>query len=136
MDIAKLPFNKVLGIKADGRQIVLVPHMQHLNHVETVHAVVIFGVAEAASGLCLLDRFPEFTQSFVAVLRNATTKYRRPAIADSELRGTGTLNDDTAVEFLATLQSRGRAMVDIPVSVMQDGLEIFSGNFTWFAGRK
>jgi acyl-CoA thioesterase FadM len=104
--------------------------------VDTIHAAVIFSIAEAASGQCLLCRFPDLSQNYGAVLRNATAKYRRPAVVAQELRGIGTLGDEDAKSFFDTLQSRGRAMLDIPVSVMQGNLEVFAGTFTWFAAAK
>ena len=136
MDIANLPFNKVIGLTTERTHVVLSPQPQHLNHVDTIHAAVIFGIAEAAAGQCLLCRFPDLAESFVAVLRSATAKYRRPAVVAQELRGIGSLGDEDATAFLEKLQSRGRAMLDIPVAVTQGELEIFTGTFTWFAATK
>jgi acyl-coenzyme A thioesterase PaaI-like protein len=136
MDIANLPFNKVIGLKTEDTHVVLSPQPQHLNHVDTIHAAVIFGIAEAAAGQCLLCRFPDLAQDYGAVLRGATAKYRRPASVAQELRGIGVLDDNVAKSFFDTLQSRGRAILDIPVSVMQGDLEVFTGTFTWFAAAK
>lgn len=136
MDIADLPFNKVIGLRTDEDHILLVPHAQHLNHVKSIHAAVIFSVAEAAAGQCLLQRFPDLTHSFVTVLRSTETKYRRPAFVDSPLRGTGKLGDVEAAEFVRSLQTRGRAMVDVFAYVIQNDQETFSGTFTWFVASK
>jgi acyl-coenzyme A thioesterase PaaI-like protein len=54
MDISSLTFNQSIGIRADGMDIVLCPRREHLNHVGTLHAAVVYGVAEAAAGQCLL----------------------------------------------------------------------------------
>ncbi len=136
MDISSLPFNQSIGIKIDGKDIVLTPRREHLNHVGTVHAAVVYGVAEAAAGQCLLLRFPDLSESFVAVLRSSTVKYRHPASMEAEIRGTGFLSEAIATQFIDALQSRGRAMVDVGVSVRQNDREIFTGTFVWFAGRK
>ena len=136
MDIGGIPFNKALGITSDGATTVLSPSETHLNHVETIHATVLFGVAEAAAGQCLLTRFPDLVPSFVAVLRGATIKYRRPATGRSPIHGTGLLSDTDARAFMDTLQSRGRATIDITVSVSQNDTEVFTGVFTWFASRR
>ena len=73
MDVSALPFNRHLGLavcELDGEPtLVLQPGPQHCNHVGSVHATVIYGLAEAASGHCLLARFPDAADSFVAVLR-------------------------------------------------------------------
>ena len=136
MDVQNLPFNKALGLKADGVRICLSPDGQHLNHVGTIHATVIFGIAEAASGNLLLQRFPELEGSYVALLRESTTKFRRPADSSAELSAIGTLSDDEATQFLTTLESRGRATIEISVSVTQSDTEVFIGIFKWFAARK
>ncbi len=136
MEISSLPFNKSLGITTDGVSIFLSPRSEHLNHVGTVHAAVIFGIAEAATGQSLLNQFPDLANSFVALLRGSTVKYRRPASVNSAVCGTGTLSEADASQFIETLQSRGRATVDISVSVVQGDNEVFTGTFTWFAGRQ
>lgn len=136
MDVASLPFNKTLGITADGPRVVLTPKAEHLNHIDTIHAAVVYAVAEGASGHFLLQRFPEVAESFGAVLRGSTAKYRRPANLDSPLCGLGSLNEDDATSFLKTLHSRGRASIEVAVSVTQKDTEVFTGKFNWFAGRK
>jgi acyl-coenzyme A thioesterase PaaI-like protein len=137
MDVSALPFNRHLGLTVgdvDGTPtVVLQPGEHHLNHVNTVHATVIYGLAEAASGHCLLSRFPELVGSFVAVLRKSVAKYRRPASPDAPLHARGRLDGKSATSFQELLASRGRASVDIVVSVVQHDVELFTGTFTWFA---
>jgi len=103
MDVSALPFNKHLGLSvspSDGKPaVILRPCAHHLNHVGTVHATVIYGVAEAASGHCLLARFPSLADSFGAVLRSASAKYRRPASPDGDIHARGTLSEESAVKF-------------------------------------
>jgi acyl-coenzyme A thioesterase PaaI-like protein len=137
MDVSDLPFNKHLGLRvspSDGEPtVILQPCAHHLNHVGTVHATVIFGIAEAASGHCLQARFPSLADSYVAVLRSSSAKYRRPASPDGEIHARGTLSEELAVKLYERLTSRGRASVDIEVSVTQNGTELFTGTFGWFA---
>ena len=136
MDVAVLPFNLVLGIVVQDNAILLQPKPEHLNHVNTIHATVLYGIAEAAAGLCLLKRFPELSHSYVAVLRSAEVKYRRPGHPAAELCGIGTLPESLAVRFEDTLESRGRATLEFGVAVSQNGQELFTGSFNWFATRK
>ena len=135
MDVQSLPFNRSLGIKVDGDRIYLSPQERHLNHVGTVHATVIFGIAEAASGHILLRQFPSLSGTTVALLRASSTKFRQPADADTEIFGNGSINSDPD-NFLATLQSRGRATVEVAVSVTQGDKEVLTGVFKWFAARQ
>lgn len=136
MDVSSLPFNKTLGLTSEGGRVVLVPQPQHLNHLDTVHAAAVYSVAEAASGHFLLQRFSEVAESYVAVVRGSTAKYRRPANLGSPLFGLGTLPQSDAEEFLTSLNSRGKASVTVEVSVTQNEVEIFTGKFNWLAGRK
>jgi acyl-coenzyme A thioesterase PaaI-like protein len=140
MDVSRLPFNKHLGLRIDRSDgtptVILQPCSHHLNHVGTVHATVIYGIAEAASGASLLARFPNLVDSFVAVLRDSSVKYRRPAFPDGEICGRGDLSEDSAARCHERLSPRGRASVDIEVSVTQDGAELFTGTFGWFVSAR
>jgi len=140
MDVLTLPFNKHLGLsvsRSDGRPtVILQPRAHHLNHVQSVHATVIYGLAEAASGQCLLARFPSLVDSFVAVLRSASVKYRRPASPNVDMRAWGSFPEESAVKFYDKLMSRHRASIDIDVSVTQNDTELFTGTFGWFVAAK
>jgi hypothetical protein len=100
------------------------------------HATVIYGIAEAASGHCLLARFPGLVDSLVAVLRSSSAKYRRPASPDGEIRAWGDLSEAAAAKFYERLTSRGRASVDIEVTVTQGDTELFGGTFGWFVSAR
>ncbi len=137
MDVSALPFNRHLGLTIDDIDgvptVVLHPGKHHLNHVNTVHATAIYGLAEAASGHYLLSELPDLADEFVAVLRTSATKYRRPATADAPLHARATLDNESAASFLEMLGSRRRASVEIAVSVVQKDVEVFTGSFVWFA---
>ena len=140
MDVSTLPFNKHLGLRIgpsnDKPTVILRPCAEHLNHVNTVHAAVIYGIAEAASGHCLAVRFPGFVDSFVGLLRSSSAKYRHPAAADREIQAWGVLPEESAVKFYQRLTSRGRATVDVEVTVAQNDTELFTGTFRWFAAAR
>ncbi len=134
MQVTELPFNRSLGLKSDGAAICLEPQPQHLNHLETVHASVLFGLAEAASGHLLLRQFAEL-QNRLCVLRSSTVKYRRPAAANQMIRAVATLDEQQTLAFLERLDAKGRATIDVPVSVAQHDTQVLAGTFTWFAGQ-
>ena len=136
MDISTLPFNKAIGIIADGSGVRLVPTREHLNHLETVHATVLYGIAEAASGQFLIKRFPNLADSLFAVLRTSTVKYRRPASISSDISGKAHASDDNVAAFEAALQTRGRSTIEIDVSVTQGEIELFTGVFRWYAAHR
>ena len=136
MDISALPFNSAIGIVGDGSLVRIVPTPEHLNHLGTVHATVLYGIAEAASGQFLINRFPHLADSYVAVLRTSTAKYHRPASIGPDICGKARAPDDNVTRFDAALQTRGRSTIEIDVSVTQDEIQLFTGVFCWFAARR
>jgi len=48
LKITDLPFNRFIGIDKSGENISLTKHDRLLNHVGTLHASALYGLAEAA----------------------------------------------------------------------------------------
>lgn len=136
MNLADLPFNRTIGIITEGDTAILTPRTEHLNHVGTVHATVVFGVGETAAAQQLLSRFPELAESYGAVLRSSNVKYRQPASPEFAIRAIGKLSEPVAVSFLEKLTARGRATIDIEVAVTQGDVTVLTGTYTWFAARR
>ena len=136
MDISTLPFNRSLGIVADGASVRLIPTRDHLNHAETIHATVLFGVAEAAAGQWLIARFPTLENVYNALLRGSSVKYRRPAFFGADICGVGNASHEAVEKLESNLKSRGCGTIEIDVAVTQEGMELLSGAFCWFVARK
>ena len=140
MDVCSLPYNADLGlspVEFDGRPgIRLTPGPRHLNHVNTIHASVLYAVGEAASGQAIVQEFPELATKAVAVLRAAKTKYRSPAKPDGDLVGIGTIDATTVASAKDELRQRGRTLVDISIAVQQGDEQVFRGTYTFFASRQ
>lgn len=83
MDVTQLPFNRFVGIesceKREGGIFELPAANKFLNHVGTVHASALFGLAEASSGQFLADNLGADEKSVLPILRRADIKYRKPA---------------------------------------------------------
>ena len=137
MNILDLPYNRSLGLRiescAEQEIVCLDPDNRHLNHIGTIHAGAIYSLGEAASGHALLSMFPQLSDEAEAVLRTATVKYRRPATAT--IRAIGEIDPQEATTFGERLEAKGRGIIQVSVSVLQDDNEVFVGNFTWFASR-
>ena len=82
MDVSKLPFNQLIGlVPADpptGALLELPADRRMGNHLGTVHASAIFGLAEAASGQFLANLLSTRKEKLLPVLRRSQMKYRRP----------------------------------------------------------
>ena len=134
MNILELPFNRHLGltiVERDGKSLISIdPQPEHLNHVGTLHASVLFAVAEAASGQALLSRQLDTTNT-TALLRNSDIKYRSPAT--TKVYGVATIDDSAFDKLSQQLSARGRASIEVSVSVINENdVECVSGTFKWF----
>lgn len=135
MDVASLAFNRLVGLRVEDDSVLLTPGAHHLNHLGTIHAAATYAIAEAASGQYLVSYFPEL-ESQLVVLRSSSLKYRNPASPSGDLCGTGNLEESDASKFLDTFKTRGRAFLEIEVSVTQSDCLVLTGAFNWFATRR
>ena len=134
MNVTAIPFNRFLGLRADGTTLTLPADANYQNHLGTVHAGAQFALAEAASGQWLLNRFGGEAASNLAVVRHADIKFRRPATG--ELRAQADVAPDEADRFLDTLSRRGRAAIEVRVRLLDaEGSVTLEASFEWFAQR-
>jgi acyl-coenzyme A thioesterase PaaI-like protein len=134
MNVAAIPFNRFLGLRADGAILTLPADPNYQNHLGTVHAGAQFALAEAASGQWLLSRFGAEAAANPAVVRHADVKFRRPAAG--ELIAQADVAPEEAERFLETLSRRGRAAIEVHVRVLDaEGVVTLEASFEWFAQR-
>ncbi len=134
MDVTAIPFNRFLGLESDGSDLTLPDEAKYQNHVGTVHAGAQYSLAEAASGQWLLGKFGEAASDYLAVVRHADVKYRRPAAG--ALTAKADVPAEEAERFRETLERRGRASIAVRVTVCgPDGSVTLEGAFEWFAQR-
>ncbi|MGH7887739.1 MAG: PaaI family thioesterase, partial [Candidatus Binatia bacterium] len=114
MNVLDLPFIQHLGlqISADGELSLPIAN-HHRNHLGTVHATVLYGIAEACSGQAIIDKFFKPYPNALVVIRRAAIKYRSPARADLSARLKKSAPDLDSV--LERLQERGLAKCEIEV---------------------
>ena len=83
MDVTQLPFNQFVGItkyeKKETGIFELSADPKYLNHVDTVHASALFGLAEASSDQFLSEHLEVNEEEVAPILRRAEIKYRKPA---------------------------------------------------------
>jgi len=134
MHVSAIPFNRFLGLRAGAAALTLPADPKYHNHLGTVHAGALFALAEAASGQWLLDRFGQAAADYVAVVRHADVKFRRPA--KGELTAKADAPPEEAERFLETVTRRGRASIEVRVQVLgTDGNATLESTFEWFAQR-
>ena len=135
MHVTDLRVNQLLGIQLAPPES---PHLLELpdspvlrNHVGTVHASMLFALAEACSGEFLLQHLGERQAQVFAVLRASSTKFRRPAIGALTAKARFQSTDPSAL--LHELDARGRVVVAIDVDASDaSAVVVMSGQFDWF----
>jgi len=137
-DVTALPFNRLVGLQkpqpGQPGLVTLEPHAGHENHLGTVHASAQFSLAEASSGDYLVQHFPQLTTGYRAVPRHVDAKFRRPA--QGTLQTTATAAEELVAKFLADLGAKGRAFLEVQVSVSDaSGAVTLTGSFEWYVQR-
>jgi len=130
MKISDLPFNQTIGLTIEGDGVCLKQQEQLLNHVGSLHASVIHGLAEGASGhYLILNLLPHFPKSLVLAKR-ATIQYKRPASGDCQARAH--VSEASLQHCIATLRRRNRAVLTVPVQVFCKRHLIATAQFDWW----
>jgi len=87
LNVLDLPFIKHLGLQISDDGALSLPIAEHhKNHLGTVHATVLYGIAEACSGQVIIEQFFKPYPKALVVIRKAAIKYRSPARADLSAR--------------------------------------------------
>ena len=93
MDVIKIAFNKFLGLQRSERPeyiFQLEKREELTNHLGTMHAGVLFTLAEASSGQILVMLFPNWADRVIPVIRKARVKYSKPGTTTIYSRATMT----------------------------------------------
>ena len=134
MNVAAIPFNRFLGLQAHGDVLTLPADPNYHNHLGTIHAGAQFALAEAASGQWLLSRFGAEAASYLAVVRHADVKFRKPAAG--ELTAQAEVAPEDVERFLDTLSRRGRGAIEVRVRLLDAERSVtMEASFEWFAQR-
>jgi acyl-CoA thioesterase FadM len=133
--VLDLPFNQFIGLQS-----ATAPHLlslpaggQYLNHLGTVHASALLALAEASSGEWLLQNLKGM-EGIIPVVRRMESKFRKPAGGD--VRSTVSMKPEAIVTLKDTLESKGRALIEILVELHDDsGQHVLSATVEWFITR-
>jgi acyl-coenzyme A thioesterase PaaI-like protein len=138
MDITAVPFNRLIGIaqaRQEGRLLSLPNDARYTNHLGTVHAAALLALAEASSGEYLIRELGGISFEVVPVVRRVEAKFRKPA--HGGISSTVNVTPEAKAEFIATLTTRGRALIEIPVDVRDESeTHALAATVEWFVARK
>ena len=138
MDITALPFNRMIGLtrsEREGALLSLPGDVRYTNHLGTIHAGAMLALAENTSGECLLREFRDLGFAVLPVVRRLEAKFRKPA--HGRIHASAALPHETRAEFLTTLTSKGRALLDVSVELCDEsGTVVMSATVEWFIARQ
>ncbi|HEU0083894.1 MAG TPA: DUF4442 domain-containing protein [Bradyrhizobium sp.] len=118
-----IPLNKLLGIEivsiGEGTAEARLPFRPEVtNHIGSVHATAIFGLAEAASGGAMSGAFAPVMLSVRAVAGSAVVRFLK--VARSDLVARARLTADAGV-LRTELDKAGKVVFDVVVEVQDAG---------------
>ena len=130
MRVSDLPFNKHIGIQDHNGVVTIGVKDLHMNHLGTVHATAIYGVAEAGSGQFIIENFGDEFPDALAVTRTGTIKYKSAAKEDISAEVTNSEPD--LQKSLDRLRRKGAAKLAVEVSVHSNNEIVAIATFDWF----
>ena len=138
MEIAALPFNRLIGLERSTREggvFELPARERYTNHPGTVHASAILALAEATSGEILVRGLGGLGFGVVPVVRRVDARFRKAASGAIYSRYGDTR--DLAEALCSGVSTRGRGLAAIPVEVFDgSGTLVLSAKFEWFVARR
>jgi len=132
MNVLEIPFVKKVGItKNKNAELELTFKEDSHNHLQTMHASAQFTLAETASGELLQTLFPDLVGKVVPVLRDATVKFKKPAMKN--IIAYPSISDEDRDKFETQFSKKGRATISIDVIVKDvEGTVTCSASYNWF----
>jgi hypothetical protein len=139
MGITEVPFNKLVRITRQecepGFLLQLGDSPDYENHLGTVHASAQLALAEATSGEHLMQQFPEFGKSALAVVRRLEAKFRSPL--KGKVMSRARIPRESAEKVTEQLQTKGRGFISVEVEVVgADGVVGLSATVEWFVQKQ
>jgi uncharacterized protein (TIGR00369 family) len=134
-----IPLNKLLGIEivsiGDGVAQARLPFRPEItNHIGSVHATAIFGLAEAASGCAMSGAFAPVVLEIRPVAASATVNFMK--IARSDLIAYAK-TPGPSEELRAKLKADGKVVFDVSVDIKDDaGVEVGRLTVAWHITKK
>jgi acyl-coenzyme A thioesterase PaaI-like protein len=137
MDISQIPFNQLIGLELpspeSGLLISLPAGEQYTNHLGTVHGSALLAVAEAGSGVFLMQQLGD-SDGFIPVVRKLDAKFRKPATGRVSARCVVKPNEIS--RWVDELAARGRLSAIVPMEVVNErGVVVMSAAVEWFISK-
>ena len=132
MDVTEIPFVKKVGItQSKEGDLELAFTTDTHNHLATMHASAQFTLAETASGEFLQTLFPELVGKVIPVLRDATVKFKKPAVKN--IIAHPSISDESRDKFNTQFAKKGRASISVDVDIKDiENTVTCVATYNWF----
>lgn len=131
MNVIEIPFVKKVGITKNNNNLELAFTPDTQNHLETMHASAQFTLAETAIGEFLQTLFPELAGKVIPVLRDASVKFKKPAIKN--ILAYPSITDEAKEKFNTQFLNKGRASITVDVDIKDtEGTITCTTSYNWF----
>jgi acyl-coenzyme A thioesterase PaaI-like protein len=132
MNVIEIPFVKKVGIAQSSNGNLELPFSNDThNHLSTMHASAQFTLAETASGEFLQTLFPELVGKVIPVLRDATVKFKKPAV--KKIIAYPSISDELRIKFNEQFSKKGRASICVDVDIKDiEGTVTCVASYNWF----
>ncbi len=132
MNVIEIPFVKKVGITQSSKGELKLPFTNEThNHLQTMHASAQFTLAETASGEYLQTLFPELVGKVIPVLRDASVKFKKPAV--KTIIAYPSISDESLEKFNSQFAKKGRASIAVDVEVKDiDNTVTCIATYNWF----
>ena len=132
MNVIEIPFVKKVGIAQSSNGNLEPPFSNDThNHLATMHASAQFTLAETASGEFLQTLFPELVGKVISVLRDATVKFKKPAV--KKIIAYPSISDEVRIKFNEQFSKKGRASICVDIDIKDiEGTVTCVASYNWF----
>lgn len=137
-EVLGMPITKLLSIKKsekEGFHLQLDSNSKILNHLSTIHASMLFSLAEISSGYFLATHFSEVAPFTVPILRNSTVKYKLSAL--DSIHSKARLKGVSKTEIINSLKTKRKSLFIIEVKLYnEENKLVVQSEFEWFVTLK
>ncbi len=131
-EILDIPFVSYLGIEEEQKDTLKLSSKPKLaNHLGSIHAGVIYTLAETQSGLFLSKRYCELNKNVIPLLRSSNIRYKKQI--KNFMIAKAWVEDELSERFEKQFSKKGRGSIEVMVEVLNEENEVCAVcEFVWF----